>query len=154
MIEGGAEAANDWIRGMLVESLKNSDKRKTKKADPVPATDDEESSARGLRAFNAHEVVVAGVSWLWRLTLDRPTDAQVGMVLSALAKLPAMRVAGGHAKGYGQVVLDDVRVGGASVWSAGGFAGGLDRYFDALAGELDSMNADGFEQFVKSSAQA
>lgn len=152
VIAGGAQAANDWITNLLAST-------KAKKGKPGKQADDSAESpddnGRGLKAFNAHEVVIGGVKWLWRINVDRPSDAQVGLILLALNKLANQRIAGGHAKDYGRFVIEDVTLNGESVWTPSGVSGqSTELYFDAIAESLDDMTSSEFEQFAASAKEA
>lgn len=152
IIEGGVKSANDWITDLLDSSKARKGKASKKEEASAEGDDD---NARGLRAFNAHEVVIGGVKWLWRLNVDRPTDAQVGMILLALNKLPNQRIAGGHSKDYGRFVIEGVTLDGQSVWTPTGISSAdTERYFDALAQSLDDMTSTEFEKFAASAKEA
>jgi len=152
VIEGGVKAANDWITDLLESGKAKKGKASKKDAEPAESDDD---NARGLRAFNAHEVVIGGVKWLWRLNVDRPTDAQVGMILLAINKLANQRIAGGHAKDYGRFVIEGVSLDGQPVWTPAGISSpDTERYFDALAEALDDMTSVEFEKFAASAKEA
>lgn len=152
VIQGGAKAANDWIADLL-SATKSKKGKASKQADE--AAEPAEDSGRGLKAFNAHEVVIAGVNWVWRISVDRPTDAQVGMILQALSKITDQRIAGGHAKDYGRFTIENVTLDGESVWSQPGFSSHeTEKYFDAFAEALDKMTGAEFEQFAASAKEA
>lgn len=146
VITSGSEAANAWIQAALAASTQ----KKAGKAKDTDESEDEGTQARGIKAMNAHEVVVPGVSWLWRVSIDRPTEAQAGLVLASLSKLNHWPVAGGNSKGYGKVELEGISVNGQCVWSAGQFDDSVMPYFDALADALGSMDASEFETFAAS----
>lgn len=151
VIVDGTQAANDWITNVLGASKKKA-KAGKKTDDSAEESDD---NARGLKAFNAHEVVIPGVKWLWRINVDRPTDAQVGLILLAINKLTSQRIAGGHAKDYGRFVIDSVSLDGQDAWTATGVSGDVaERYYDAIAEALDTMSAAEFEQFAASAKEA
>lgn len=148
VIEGGANAANGWITDLLNAS--NAKKAKAKAKDDGEEVADE-NAPRGLQAFNAHEVVIAGVKWVWRIGVDNPTDAQVGLILLALNKIENERIAGGHAKDYGRIAIEGVSINGNPVWAPGGISDpSTEKYFDAIAQALDSMSGAEFEQFATS----
>ena len=151
VIEGGADAANGWIADLLATTNANSAKRK--KGEDAPEAE-EANSPRGLKAFNAHEVVIPGVNWLWRVSLDQPTDAQVGLVLLAISKLPEYRIAGGHAKDYGAVEIEDVLLNGESVWSAGTLSDDVSDYLDQMVEATDGISTADFESFAASAKEA
>ena len=152
VIDGGSQAANDWITTLLA-STKAKKGKAGKQDEEAPESGDE--SGRGLKAFNAHEVVIGGVKWLWRINVDRPTEAQVGLILLALNKLANQRIAGGHAKDYGRFVIEDVILDGESVWAQSGVTGqASEPFFDAIAEALDSMTSAEFERFAASSKEA
>lgn len=152
VIAGGAQAANDWITNLLASTKAKKGKSAKQADDSADSSDD---NGRGLKAFNAHEVVIGGVKWLWRINVDRPSDAQVGLILLALNKLANQRIAGGHAKDYGRFVIEDVTLSGESVWTPSGVSGqSTELYFDAIAESLDSMTSSEFEQFAASAKEA
>lgn len=151
VIQDGAKAVNTWINVLLASNKSSKTKVKKGAEDAAP----EEESARGLRAFNAHEVVIPGVKWLWRFNIDRPTDAQVGLVLLALNKLNNQSIAGGHSKDYGRFVIEGVTLNGDSVWSGGGVEGeSTEGYYDAIAEAIDGLSGAEFEQFAASAKEA
>ncbi|MBX9756622.1 MAG: type IV CRISPR-associated protein Csf2 [Pseudomonadaceae bacterium] len=152
VIEGETQAVNNWITALLTTTKA----KKTKASGPDVATEDSvEDSARGLKAFNAHEVVIPGVKWLWRISVDRPTDAQIGLILLALNTLANQRLAGGHAKDYGRFAIEGVFLNGESAWTQSGVSGqGTEQYFDAIAEALDSMTSVEFEQFAARTKEA
>lgn len=147
-IEGGIESVNGWVSKLLEDSAANVKKRK--KTDDSATDSDEKTgkNLRGLNAFNAHEVVIPGVPWLWRFTVDQPTSAQVGLILQALSNLDKMSVAGGHSKGYGNVVLEEATMDGKPVLQDGKLAQVAMQYLDSLAEELDTLDVSVFEQFA------
>lgn len=147
VIKGGASAANQWITDLL-ESNKAKSAKKKAKDEPDEASFDDVKVARGLNAFNAHEVVVPGVQWVWRIAVDQPTEAQVGMILSAISHIQSARVAGGHAKDYGRVVIEEVELDGQSVWSGTQLDESTGGYMDALASAMDELDIASFDQFV------
>lgn len=150
VIDGGVKAVNGWITDLLTA---NSAKKTKAKSDSAEGTEDD--SARGLKAFNAHEVVISGVKWLWRISVDRPTDAQVGLILLALNKIESERIAGGHAKDYGRFVIEGVSLDGSQVWAPGGISDKCtEKYFDAIAEALDGMTSAEYEQFAASAKEA
>lgn len=152
VIQGGVSAANQWIQDLLSTNKGKASKGKAKNKDTEEEVTD---GPRSLRAFNAHEVVVAGVNWLWRINADKPTDAQIGLILMALSKLSNQRVAGGHAKNYGQVVVESIKLDGQEVWAAGQLNDdATQHYCDALANALDGMNGEAFEAFAASVKEA
>ena len=152
VIEGGAQAANDWITSLLATTKAKKGKA-AKQADEAAESSDD--NGRGLKAFNAHEVVIAGVKWLWRINVDRPSEAQIGLILLALNKLANQRIAGGHAKDYGRFVIEDVILDGESVWTPSGVSGqATEQFFDAIAEALDGMTSSEFEQFAASAKEA
>jgi len=155
VIEGGATAANIWL-AELTESTKAAASKRKKKGAREEVTVDEvaESGGRGLQAFNAHEVVIPGLSWVWRIALDNPTRAQVGAVLMGLSNLTDLTIAGGHAKGYGKFVIDDITLDGSSVWQSGDLADSTCEYVDALAEAADALGAEDFEAFAASAKSA
>ncbi|HEJ2342745.1 TPA: type IV CRISPR-associated protein Csf2 [Pseudomonas aeruginosa] len=142
VIKGGGQAITDWS----ISSLTNARKAKEKDAEGG----EEEASARGLNAFNAHEVVIPGIDWCWRVTADQPSPAQVGLILKGIKNIAdlGMQVAGGHARDYGQVAIEDVLIDGESVWAGDIYDQSTEPYFDALAVALDDISAQDFEDFV------
>lgn len=153
VIQDGRQALTQWAVDALKTSTAAAAKRGAKKSAESEAEPEQEANARGLNAFNAHEVVIPGVDWLLRIELERPTSAQVGLVLAGIAKLPQMTIAGGFAKGYGKCQLESVDVDGESVWAGGSYTESMAGYFDAMAEELESLDAASFERFIASSAE-
>lgn len=153
VIKDGPQALTQWAVDAMQASAAKSAKRGAKKgADEAEPAAEEGNSARGLSAFNAHEVVIPGVDWLLRIELEKPTDAQVGLVLAGLAKIPQMTIAGGFAKGYGKNQIEAVNLDGEAVWAGGSYVDSseLNRYFDAMAEQLETLDASGFEAFIAS----
>ncbi|MCH8552938.1 MAG: type IV CRISPR-associated protein Csf2 [Natronospirillum sp.] len=154
-IRGGSDAVNGWVTDLLKEAQKAAKKKGTKTSQE--SKDGEEAvevNVRGLNAFNAHEVVVPGVNWVWRFSVDQPTDAQVGLILAALTKMQSERIAGGNAKDYGEFRINNILVDGESVWTAGQMdTNNTEHYLDAFAQAIDEMSASEFEQFVAGSKQ-
>ncbi|CRN66744.1 CRISPR type AFERR-associated protein Csf2 [Pseudomonas aeruginosa] len=152
VIDGGTQAANDWITSLLASNKEKKGKAGKQTEDSAESAD---SNGRGLKAFNAHEVVIGGVKWLWRINVDRPSGAQVGLILLAINKLANQRIAGGHAKDYGRFAIEGVFLDGTPVWSPAGIsAKDTEHYFDAIAEALDSMTGAEFEQFAASAKEA
>lgn len=154
VIQDGRQALTQWAVDALKTSAASAAKRGAKKSAEPEAESEAGENARGLNAFNAHEVVIPGVDWLLRIELERPTEAQVGLVLAGIAKLPQMNIAGGFSKGYGKNQIEAIEVDGESVWDGGTFTESMAGYFDAMAGALESLDADGFERFIASSAES
>lgn len=148
VIKGGAQAVTDWS----IASLANARKAKGKDAEGA----EDELTARGLNAFNAHEVVIPGIDWSWRFRADRPTDAQVGLILKGIKNIVdlEMQVGGGHARDYGKVTIEDVLIDGQSVWAGDSYQDSTLRYFDALADALENISAQDFEEFVGTEKKA
>lgn len=142
VLQEGAEAANAWLQASLESALSKKDGGNA---------DEASKDERGLNAMNAHEVVIPGVSWLCKVSMESPSDAQIGMVLSAIGRLGGnWTVAGGHAVGYGEVELESITLAGEVVWSGGQFNDSAMGYFDALAEATDNLGADEFEDFAAS----
>jgi CRISPR type IV-associated protein Csf2 len=158
LIKEGIAEANKWILERRLQSKAvaekkrgNADKEKTSDTDAAGDT----KAGRGLQAFNAHEVVVPGLEWFWRINVDQPNDAQVGLILAALSNLDKMRIAGGHSKNYGSLTIVDVTLDGQSVWAVDGLnLDSCESYMDALAEAMDAMGAGEFEQFAASAKDA
>jgi CRISPR type IV-associated protein Csf2 len=145
VIANGNEAITSWCLAM------NEKPKKGNKASESSEEGTETDKNRGLNAFNAHEVVSPGVDWLWSMRLKNPTNAQVGLVLKSIRNIVDldMQVAGGNARDYGKISIEDVLVDGKSVWDSHGFDESMNIYFDDLAEELDAITAKDFEDFVK-----
>lgn len=153
VIKDGVAEANKWIVDAFEQSKAAASKRK--KGAEADASADDAKGGRGLRAFNAHEVVVPGVEWFWRMSVDNPTDAQVGLILTALSNMSRERIAGGHAKNYGSFTISDVTLDGESVWAVDGLnLDNCETYMDALTDTLDSLGVDEFERFAASAKDA
>lgn len=137
-------------------SIKNQE-NKAKSAGKGKAAESEGAGAneRGLNAFNAQEVVIPGLDWLWGVRLENPSKAQAGLVLKAISDIAqrGMQVAGGNAKDYGKVNIQEVLVDGQSVWDGQSYTASMETYLDALAESLDEITADDFANFVKPSKE-
>jgi len=158
LIKDGIAESNKWIREIFLQK-KAAEEKKKSKAGKVKSTEadaeDESKGVRGLQAFNAHEVVVPGLEWFWRINVDQPNNAQVGMILAALSNLDKERIAGGHAKNYGSFSIVDVTLNGESVWAVDGLnLDSCETYMDALAEAMDTIGPDEFEQFAASAKDA
>lgn len=117
------------------------------------ASEADETDTRGLRSFSAHEVVIPGVSWLWRISVDRPTSAQRGAVLSALTDIQHRRIGGMGSQGYGSIRIQSVLLDGEEVWSGQSFADNNTAINDALtswADAIDGISPQQFEAFAAS----
>ena len=152
VIVGGRQALTQWAIDAMQASA--SKKASTKKSTEAAAEAEASEAPRGLNAFNAHEVVVPGVDWLLRLELERPTPAQVGLVLAGISKMQQMTIAGGFSKGYGKHQIESVEIDGESVWAGEGFSDTVTHYFDAMAAELEAVDAESFERFIAASGDA
>lgn len=150
LIGGGAGAVNEWINAWFINAAEKKEKPKAKTT-PKKEEQDEDKIPRGLNAFNAHEVVIPGVRWVWRISVDRPSDAQIGMILTALAQLSNLRIAGGNSKDYGRFAINSIKVDGKDVWAHGSVDPSAAEYLYALAESLDGMTAEQFEIFAASS---
>lgn len=141
-IDGGSEAITGWSIAALAKTKKGKD-------DAEVVSD----NARGLNAFNAHEVVIPGIDWHWSFRVDRPTDAQVGLILSGLLNIERdeMQVAGGNARDYGKIRIEEVYLDGEAIWDGAGFSARAEVYLDALAEALDEVSPQDFNEFVGSS---
>lgn len=148
LIKGGAQAANEWIVEAFNSRIAAEEKSsKTNKAEA--GQKEEDKDPRGLRAFNAHEVVIAGMEWIWRMNIDNPNKAQVGLMLAALSNMEKERIAGGNSKNYGEFRIDSITVDGDNVWKAGSLdTEKCSTYMDAMAESLDSMTGAEFERFA------
>lgn len=149
VIEGGRAALTQWaIDGLAASAAKRSKKETGEEA--------EGDDPRGLKTFNAHEVVIPGIDWVLKIDLDKPTPAQVGLVLAGINKMAEMPIAGGFSKGYGKFNIQDVTLDGEWIWQGNGFADNetLTHYFDAMANELEEITAKPFESFIASTKAA
>lgn len=151
VIQGGVDTAVQWV----VDLLAASDAKKSKRAandDEKTEPADAEEVAKGLGTFNAHEVVIPGIDWVFQINIDNPTPAQQGMILQAIAKMPALSLAGGHAKGYGRFKIKDVVVDGRPCWVNDYYSDDklITAALDALDEALDELNGKDFEYFVES----
>ncbi|MFK4136681.1 type IV CRISPR-associated protein Csf2 [Pseudomonas luteola] len=153
LISNGHSAIAEWsIKNMDIKSKASEKRSKTAKGEP--SEEPAGNNARGLNAFNAHEVVIAGIDWLLNVNLQSPTQAQTGLVLKGLADIQGtkMQIGGGHAKDYGRFQIQDVTIDGKSVWSGDSYDfDAVAPYFDALANDLSDIKAEDFESFVKPS---
>lgn len=137
IIEGGAEAITEWsVRANLKPA-------KGKKNEEEAAESDEE---RGLRAFNAHEVVIPGARFTWTIGTKRPlTDQQLGAVLWGIQQMHGRHLGGMSALGYGKVAIKNVLIDGESVWEGEAIQHGA---IDAFIEALDGITPDDFETFA------
>lgn len=147
VIDGGRQALTQWA----IDAMDSASAKRSKKEKEVEPEGDE---ARGLKAFNAHEVVIPGIDWVLRLNLDKPTPAQVGMVLAGIQKMPELSIAGGHSKGYGQFEIQDITLDGEWVWDGAQYVDSeaIAGYFDAMAEALEDLKGQDFEDFITSKA--
>lgn len=149
VIKGGVKEANAWITEINAATLAAADKRqKSKTATAEPSAED--SGGRGLKAFNAHEVVIPGIDWIWTINIDNPTPAQTGLILLALKNLDKLGIAGGHAKDYGRFSVERVNMDGKTVLEDGNLSEETTQYVDAIAEAMDTLNPDDFESFIAS----
>lgn len=153
VIQGGVDTAVQWVVDMLAASDANKTKRTAKKEELTESADAEEI-AKGLGTFNAHEVVIPGVDWVLQINIDNPTPAQQGMILHAIAKMPELSLAGGHAKGYGRFKIKDVIVDGQPCWVNDTYSDDevVTLALDALDEAIDGITGKDFEYFVESTA--
>lgn len=139
-------------RQSITEWAINAQDRKAKsKAKDKPAEEGDEASAtRGLNALNAHEVVLPGIDWAWNILLDRPTEAQVALVLKGIQDIEnnALLIGGGNASGQGRMKIQEIRLDGERYDPHGDRAMQLG---DALVEALDQLSAEQFESFVRPS---
>jgi CRISPR type IV-associated protein Csf2 len=90
-------------------ALKNADKSKSKKAQPVPeAVEDpaeEVETERSLRTLAFIEYVVGGTPFYWSLNARRVTHAQAGLLMTAVQRLftDSRGIGGKSAAGYGRI---------------------------------------------------
>lgn len=112
--------------------------------------DDGQIRRRGLDSFSAHQFVIPGVHWLWRIALNHPTQAQIGLVLSAIQTVAGQVIGGMGAIGYGQIRIVDVLIDGEPAWNGRGFEESEKniRAFEAFAGALADMDPQQVEQFA------
>lgn len=155
-VEEDAALIKDAPSAITAWSVNNEKNRSKARRKGKDAESEEGADARGLNAFNAHEVVVPGVDWVWNIHLDNPTEAQVGLVLKAIHDIAKnrMQIAGGHAKDYGKVSIQDISIDGSSVWGPLVPRSSFESYLDALAEALDALSANDFMDFVKPSKAA
>lgn len=149
VIDNARASITQWAINNLERANKAVEKR-AKKSKGESIEDAGEAETRGLNAFNAHEVVIPGVDWVWALSLTSPTDAQLGLVLKAIKDIAdnQMQIAGGHARNYGRVSIEDIELNGASIWSCNGYSKAVEAPLDALSGALDQLQAKDFESFI------
>ena len=116
------------------------------------AGDEEDGGSRGLRAFNAHEVVIPGVHWLWRISLRNPTEAQRGLLLLAIEALNGRHFGGSSSLAYGQIQIKSVSVDGNEVWDGGGLIDDdiVTTACGAWAEAIDTISPTDFEAFASS----
>lgn len=114
--------------------------------------DGEAASARGLRAFSAHESVIPGVRWAWSIGSARSlTSAQLGAVLDAISRLGTTRVGGMSRIGYGEIRVDSIRLDGEEIWDGRALIDSprVSEALTAWADAIDTIKAADFERFVE-----
>lgn len=111
-----------------------------------------EDDARGLRSFSAHEVVIPGVNWLWRISARKPTLAQKGLLLLALSTFGEVQIGGMGRLGYGQIKLKSLSVDGRELWDGRGLVDDSEAmaWLEAWADTQDSLTPEAFEAFAAS----
>jgi CRISPR type IV-associated protein Csf2 len=111
-----------------------------------------DEDTRGLRSFSAHEVVIPGVNWLWRIAAHRPTAAQKGLLLLALSTFNQTQIGGMGRLGYGRMRLKSLTVDGRELWDGQGLVDDDDAmsWLQAWADALGSLTSDAFESFAAS----
>ncbi|MPQ69348.1 type IV CRISPR-associated protein Csf2 [Pseudomonas sp. MWU12-2323] len=165
VITDGRAEITSWALNQINSSIRGAEKRKTKTAKSDKASDDAGVDAataakedRGLNTLNAHEVTLPGIDWLLSIRIEKPTPAQVGLVLKGIEGLNSMTIGGGHSKGYGVVEVQEVqlKVGSVStnVWDGIGYSEDVTGYFDELTEALDKIDVNDFESFVKRTKEA
>lgn len=160
IITDGQSQITSWALNLIDSSLRGAEKRKAKTGKGSKTAEDVDEDAapavkedRGLNTLNAHEVTLPGIDWLLSLRLEKPTHAQVGLVLKGIEGLNSMTVGGGHSKGYGVVEVQEVLIKAGSdskhVWDGAGYNEEVTDYFDELVESLDNINVSDFESFVR-----
>lgn len=160
LIEGVPDSVDEWFQTYYSKSpLVKQAKESKPKTNEAGSGDEEESSAvagegdsdRGLTAFNAHEVVVPGVPWLWHIDSKAElTRAQIGALLDGIAQLHGERLGGMSALGYGKIEIISISLEGKELWDAQG-ASLHDEAGDYLEAWLEAIDAtpERFEKFVQ-----
>lgn len=82
---------------------------------------------RGLAAMNCRQYVIPGVSMALNISLNNPTQAQLGAIITAVFALSTQPIGGKASHGYGQTELISVTLNGAEI---------------AVNGEADMDNAE------------
>lgn len=165
IITDGPAEITSWALNQIDSSLRGAEKRKSKTAKSAKGTEEPDADMtpavkeeRGLNTLNAHEVTLPGIDWLLTLRLEKPTPAQVGLVLKGIEGLNSMTIGGGHSKGYGVVEVQEVHLKtsavGKSVWDGIGYNDDVTDYFDELTEALDSIDVNDFESFVRRTKEA
>jgi CRISPR type IV-associated protein Csf2 len=165
IITDGPAEITSWALNQIGSSIRGAEKRKTKtsKSDKAPtdAADDAAPAPkeeRGLNTLNAHEVTLPGIDWLLSIRLEKPTPAQVGLVLKGIEGLNSMTIGGGHSKGYGVVEVQEVQLKAdttnKNIWDGTGFNENVTDYFDELTDALDKIDVNDFESFVRRTKEA
>lgn len=136
-IEGGAEAITEWSVKANIKPAKG------KKGEEQAAESDDD---RGLRAFNAHEVVIPGARFTWTIGAKRPpTDQQLGAVLWGIQQMHGRHLGGMSALGYGKIAIKGVLLDGETIWQGES----IDHpAIDIFLETLDDMAAEPFEAFA------
>ena len=136
IIDGGAEAITEWSAKANLKPAKG------KKGEEDAEADEE----RGLRAFNAHEVVIPGVRFTWVIGTKRAlTNQQLGAVLWGIQQMHGRHLGGMSSLGYGKIAIKDVLLDGESLWKGEAIE---HTAIDAFIEALDVMTAAAFEAFA------
>ncbi|EMO4361378.1 TPA: type IV CRISPR-associated protein Csf2 [Pseudomonas aeruginosa] len=146
LIDGGAAAITQY-------SNQQADIRRNKKPKGSEAVADEDKQARGLNSFTAHEHVIPGVNWLWRISARNPTNAQRGMILNALQELHGEQVGGMSRLEYGRFHIKSILVDGKPAWNGHALDSTNEQvatWLSSLADSLDEIEAGTIEAFAKS----
>ncbi|EPO5509172.1 type IV CRISPR-associated protein Csf2 [Pseudomonas aeruginosa] len=146
LIVGGAAAITEY-------SNQQANIRRNKKLKGGESAADEERQARGLNSFAAHEYVIPGVNWLWRISVRNPTDAQRGMILNALQELHGEQVGGMSRLEYGRFHIKSILVDGSPAWDGQTLDSTNEHvasWLSSLADSLDEIEAGSIEAFAKS----
>lgn len=126
----------------------------TRRVDPVLGQQlDQELIDGGAAAITAHEHVIPGVNWLWRISARNPTNAQRGMILNALQELHGEQVGGMSRLEYGRFHIKSILVDGKPAWNGHALDSTNEQvatWLSSLADSLDEIEAGTIEAFAKS----
>ena len=114
-----ASAVNSKETKAAKKNKESKETKEDKEINEQEETKENNESGRGLMAFNAHEVVIPGVPWMWKVHAKAPlTPAQIGALLDGVSQLHGTRLGGMSALGYGQIEIMSITLDSTEYWDA------------------------------------